>query len=284
MEMMEVAKRIQIKELPVKNEVDQESVLLIQDSEDTKQMPVSLFYDHIQKIADLLRQDTTRYLQILQNEIDRCTETLNSLIELDKQIQSNETVRINNESARVVAESERIEQFEVWRDRWQIWERFYDNTVIAENQRVANEEYRTQIWVEWTALIELWTKQENQRQINEDNRTTTFNNTMEVANTTIEEMKALIVQTNNINTINTENINQKISEVNTLIENTNKINEANTTYIENKGAYIDATIETCNTAINRCVAVTNTLDEMIDIGTAVPTSLPSAKIYLQYFT
>ena len=284
MDSAEISKKVQIKDLPIKTEVDPNSVILIQDNDDTKKMPVSVFVDYIQKLGDLLRQDTMRYLEILQTEITRCQGIINGLVELDNVIQNNEKTRIANESARSLVDIERTEKFNVWADRWKIWEQFYDNTVIAENERVSNEEYRTKVWAEWTELLATWANQETIRQTNEANRTKTFNTTIKTANETIEEMRALITQTNNLNTENTAAISEKIAEVNTLINNTTALNTSNTEYIEQKATAIDNSINTCTAATNRCVEVTNTLDEMIDIGTAVPTSLPTARIYLQYFT
>jgi len=45
-------KTIKIKELPVKEEVDRRSVLLIEDDQDTKQMSVDIFYKAIEDAAD----------------------------------------------------------------------------------------------------------------------------------------------------------------------------------------------------------------------------------------
>ena len=47
---------------------------------------------------------------------------------------------------------------------------------------------------------------------------------------------------------------------------------------------MNTTISECEDATAECISVTNTLNDMITIGTQVPNSLPSAKIYLQYFT
>lgn len=211
---------VKIKELPIKDEIDKQSVLLIEDDQDTKQMKVSLFYDAIERLAN----EMVKQIRAKLVEVD---SFLDAMKLKDQEYAANELVRQKNEARRIQDEQERREQFDEWDRIWStIWTPFYNATVERENVRIANENYRIQEFTRWTAQITQWEKDETERRRQESIR------------------------------INNEN--ERISEFNIAIIN-------------------------CRNATTNCVNVTNRLDNMFEIGSAVPSSLPSQKVYFQYF-
>lgn len=64
-------------------------------------------------------------------------------------------------------------------------------------------------------------------------------------------------------------VNNKLKEVDAKVQElTNRVNTA---------------ITNCNNATNECIEVTNRLKNMFEIGNQVPVSLPTGKVYFQYF-
>lgn len=226
-------KTTKIKELPVKDTIDKDSVLLIEDNQDTKQMKVELFYKAIENLIDSVNSQ----VQVILTE---ARQFIDDMEVRDAAIAKNEEIRQTNETARKLDEDARRSQFQIWTDKFDKMEEFYNNAVKNEATRISNEEYRVTEWDKWSEFIALWTANESQRQTNEMNRNTVFDN--------------------------------KVSEVN------NVVSIANNTILTMNNSIVN-----CNNATDRCIEVTDTLNEMIDIGTKVPSSLPSGQIYLQYF-
>ena len=211
---------VKIKELPVKDEIDKKSVLLIEDDEDTKQMSISKFYDAIERLAN----DMVKTIRAKLVEVDSFMESMKLK---DAEYAANEELRQSNERKRMQDEQERREQFEEWERIWNMqWTPFYNATVERENIRIANEQYRIEEFNRWTAQITQWEKDEAERKRQENIR------------------------------INNEN--DRISEFNIAITD-------------------------CRNATTNCINVTNRLDNMFEIGSSVPSSLPTQKVYFQYF-
>ena len=86
-------------------------------------------------------------------------------------------------------------------------------------------------------------------------------------------------------------INNKLtslqSQVDTAVNNmnstiTNKLTSLQS-QVDNAVASVNTAITNCNNATDECIEVTNTLKDMIQIGSSVPSNLATDKVYLQYF-
>ena len=241
-------KTVKIKELPIKTELTDDSVLLIQDDQDTKQMNVNLFFQAINDAANDL-------FNMMREKIIEINGILEDIKAKDEQYAINEAERQGNENKRIEDEQERRAQFDEWIRIWDtIWTPFYNKTVERENERISNEEYRVEEFARWLAMITQWEKDEQSRseaeKIREQNESTRQQQEQQ--------------RQNQFNTKITE-VNNKIIEVN------NKITEMN------------QTITSCKNATTECINVTNQLRAMFEIGADVPTSLPNNKLYFQYF-
>lgn len=306
----ELLRTIKIAELPVKTSIDRNSVLLIQDSEDTKQMSVGLFWDFVQQVTDNL----TKSVNALMVEM---TTFLEAMEARDKVIQQNETDRQAAEKDRKIAEQERYEAFEYIKRQWEKIVQYYEETIVRENQRIANEQYRQNEWANWTNIQAQWTTNESSRQIAEEKRVREFNDIKAQWSSLkkdVEDTKVSLVNrvTDMINecrateTQLTTNVNNIIAECNAT-ENTltTKVNNAIDSCNQTK-ANLSATVEalitecrstentlttninnsinSCTAATNTCISVTNKLNSMFILGTTVPENLDNGKVYLQYFT
>ena len=111
-------KTIKIKELPVKEEVDRRSVLLIEDDQDTKQMSVDIFYKAIEDAAD-------KMLDMIIAKLLYVESFMEEMRKKDEQYAANEAERQKNEEQRIQDEQERREQFEEWIRIWEeVWTPF----------------------------------------------------------------------------------------------------------------------------------------------------------------
>lgn len=306
----ELLRVIKIKQLPVKTTIDRDSVLLIEDSQDTKQMSVGLFWDFVQQVTDNL----TKSVNALMVEM---TTFLEAMEARDKIIQQNETDRQAAEKDRRVAEQERYEAFEYIKRQWEKMVQYYKETIERENQRIANEKYRQTEWANWTNIQAQWATNESNRQKAEAQRVAEFNDIKAqwaVLKKDVEDTKVSLVNrvTDMINECRateaqlTENVTNIINECKTTENNlTTKVNNAiddcNTTKA-NLSATVQAliteckstettltnninkSISSCTTATNKCIEVTNKLNSMFILGTTVPSNLDNGKVYLQYFT
>ena len=245
-----------IKQLPVKTTIDRDSVLLIEDSQDTKQMSVGLFWDFVQQITDNL----TNSVNALMVEM---TTFLEAMEARDKIIQQNETDRQAAEKDRKVAEQERYDAFEYIKRQWETMVQYYNETIERENQRIANEQYRQTEWTNWTNIQAQWTTNESNRQKAEAQRVTEFND--------IKAQWAVLKK---------DVEDTKVSLVNRVTDMINECRATETTLTNN----INTSITNCTTATNTCIEVTNKLNSMFILGTTIPSNLDNGKVYLQYFT
>lgn len=306
----ELLRTIKIAELPVKTNIDRDSVLLIQDNEDTKQMKVALFWDFVQQVTDNL----TKSVNALMVEIETFLKAMEAR---DSIIQQNETQRQANETNRQVSEQERYESFEYIKRQWDQMVEFYNNTIEQEKQRVANELYRKTEWDSWVAIHSQWAKNESSRQEAEAKRVEEFNSIKQewnilkaditstkisLANRVTDKINECTATENTL----TNNVNSKIAECSeTQQQLTLNINNAiaecsttqnrltatvNAAIAECKSTQntlttsINNSIESCTNATNECIEVTTKLDSMFITGTTVPSNLDDGKVYLQYFT
>lgn len=288
----ELLRVIKIKELPVKTSIDRDSVLLIEDSQDTKQMSVGLFWDFVQQVTDNL----TKSVNALMVEM---TTFLEAMEARDKIIQQNETDRQAAEKDRKVAEQERYEAFEYIKRQWEKMVQYYKETIERENQRIANEKYRQTEWANWTNIQAQWTTNESNRQKAEAQRVAEFNDIKAqwaVLKKDVEDTKVSLVNrvTDMINecrateTTLTTKVNNAIDDCNTTKANLSATVQAliteckttETTLTNN----VNKSITSCTNATNTCTEVTNRLNSMFILGTTVPSNLDNGKVYLQYFT
>lgn len=234
----EFFKTIRIKELPVKEEVTKDCVILIEDDQDSKQMSIEVFYNAIERIANQM-------LEELRAKIAEVDAFMERMYLKEEEYAINEDERKKNNLAFIKDEIERRAQFETWERTWDsIWNPYFDECQARENERIENENIRidnennrTTEWSRCTTQITQWEQDEQDRKIAESNR--------EIAEADRES---------------------KVNDAITAI---------NDTYLE--------AISACTTATDKCKEVTNTLSDMFEIGSEVPTDLPENKVYFQYF-
>ena len=105
---------VKIKELPMKESVTPDSVLLIEDDEDTKQMPVTAFYDLIDNIS----KQALNMVRAKLEELDSYLENsgLDGIADLIKQIEEAEKARVEAEKEREANEQDRESTFNGWKN------------------------------------------------------------------------------------------------------------------------------------------------------------------------
>ena len=83
-------KTVKIKELPVKESIDKQSVLLIEDNEDTKQMNISILYKAIEDAADQM-------LEMIRSKLVAVDSFMAEMKKKDEEFTANEEERKKNE-------------------------------------------------------------------------------------------------------------------------------------------------------------------------------------------
>lgn len=208
---------VKIKELPMKESVTPDSVLLIEDDEDTKQMPVTAFYDLIDNISkqalDMVRAKLEELDSYLENS------GLDGIADLIKQIEEAEKARVEAEKEREANEQDRESTFNGWKNTFdKTWKPAIEDAIKQEAVRQSNETYRTDKFNEWLNMINQWElaeqersdaeterekaetareTAEDKRQDNETNRTTIFNNKIIEMNQAIQDVEDAIETMNN---------------------------------------------------------------------------------------
>ena len=153
---------VKIKELPVKESVTPDSVLLIEDDEDTKQMSVKTFYDLIDNMA----AQALSIVKAKMEEVDTLIESsgIKDAAELMKQFQE-------AEEKRKQSEQERQNKFNGWENTIEnTWTPSIEDAILKESERQSNEIYRTNKFNEWLQMISQWEVAEQNRVTAEDNR------------------------------------------------------------------------------------------------------------------
>ena len=153
---------VKIKELPIKESVTPDSVLLIEDDEDTKQMSVKAFYDLIDNMA----AQALSVVKAKMEEVDSIIESsgIKDAAELMKQFQE-------AEEKRKQAEQERQNKFNGWENTIEnTWTPSIEDAILKESERHSNEIYRTNKFNEWLQMINQWEVAEQNRVTAEDNR------------------------------------------------------------------------------------------------------------------
>lgn len=153
---------VKIKELPIKESVTPDSVLLIEDDEDTKQMPVKAFYNLIDNMA----AQALSVVKAKMEEVDSIIESsgIKDAAELMKQFQE-------AEERRKQAEQERQNKFNGWENTIEnTWTPSIEDAILKESERQSNEIYRTNKFNEWLQMINQWEVAEQNRVTAEDNR------------------------------------------------------------------------------------------------------------------
>ena len=153
---------VKIKELPIKESVTPDSVLLIEDDEDTKQMSVKAFYDLIDNMA----AQALSVVKAKMEEVDSMIESsgIKDAAELMKQFQE-------AEEKRKQTEQERQNKFNGWENTIEnTWTPSIEDAILKESERQSNEIYRTNKFNEWLQMINQWEVAEQNRVTAEDNR------------------------------------------------------------------------------------------------------------------
>lgn len=153
---------VKIKELPIKESVTPDSVLLIEDDEDTKQMSVKTFYDLIDNMA----AQALSIVKAKMEEVDTLIESsgIKDAAELMKQFQE-------AEEKRKQSEQERQNKFNGWENTIEnTWTPSIEDAILKESERQSNEIYRTNKFNEWLQMISQWEVAEQNRVTAEDNR------------------------------------------------------------------------------------------------------------------
>ena len=153
---------VKIKELPIKESVTPDSVLLIEDDEDTKQMSAKAFYNLIDNMA----AQALLVVKAKMEEVDSIIESsgIKDAAELMKQFQE-------AEEKRKQAEQERQNKFNGWENTIEnTWTPSIEDAILKESERQSNEIYRTNKFNEWLQMISQWEVAEQNRVTAEDNR------------------------------------------------------------------------------------------------------------------
>ena len=153
---------VKIKELPMKESVTPDSVLLIEDDEDTKQMPVTVFYDLIDNIS----KQALNMVRAKLEELDSYLENsgLDGIADLIKQIEEAEKARVEAEKEREANEQDRESTFNGWKNTFdKTWKPAIEDAIKQEAVRQSNETYRTDKFNEWLNMINQWELAEQER-------------------------------------------------------------------------------------------------------------------------
>ena len=266
-------KTVKIKELPVKESIDKQSVMLIEDNEDTKQMSLSLFFSRLDDLAD----EALKLVKDKLEAVDSYLEGL-GLDDIVNEITKAEEERKRAEEERKQNEKDRENTFNGWKDKIDnVWTPAMEDAIKKEAERQSNEEYRIDKFNEWLELIKQWEINEQQRQdaekdreTAEDNREQNEQNRQDIFNNKIVEINNAITNMNN--TINnkiqeiTINIDNKLGEMDDAIDDmnntiNNKIQEI-TINIDNKLGEMDDALKSVQDAIDD---MNSRFDEIMDL-------------------
>lgn len=196
---------VKIKDLPVKEDITLDSVLLIEDDEDTKQMSVKKFYDLIDNIS-------ARALEAINAKIEEVNTYMEYVKETVKDLE--DSTILEAEEERQKNEQDRIKTFDQWKSTFENdWTPFINQAKEQEDIRQDNEDYRTTLINQWLEMINQWELAEQDRvsaeqgrveaeqdretaegirEENETNRGTNFNNLTVTINNKITEMNQTI--------------------------------------------------------------------------------------------
>ena len=126
---------VKIKELPIKTSVTEDSVLLIEDDEDTKQMSVKLFYDLIDNLS-------VQAIDMIKARIESYDAWFEKTGDMIDDWKAAEDERKKNEDARIAAENERKKNEEDRTNTFENdWKPFIEDAEKAEQERQDNEKY-----------------------------------------------------------------------------------------------------------------------------------------------
>lgn len=153
---------VKIKELPIKESITPDSVLLIEDDQDTKQMSVKAFYD----LIDNMSAQALSIVKAKMEEVDSLIKLsgIEEAAEIMKQLQE-------SEEQRKQAEIDRQNTFNGWKNTVEnTWTPSMEDAILKESERQSNETYRTNKFNEWLQMINQWETAEQNRVKAEDDR------------------------------------------------------------------------------------------------------------------
>lgn len=153
---------VKIKELPIKESITPDSVLLIEDDQDTKQMSVKAFYD----LIDNMSAQALSIVKAKMEEVDSLIKLsgIEEAAEIMKQLQE-------SEEQRKQAEIDRQNTFNGWKNTIEnTWTPSMEDAILKESERQSNETYRTNKFNEWLQMINQWETAEQNRVKAEDDR------------------------------------------------------------------------------------------------------------------
>ena len=231
---------VKIKELPMKTSVTPDSVLLIEDDEDTKQMPVQAFYD-------LIDDKTTYAMELVRAKLTEVDSYLETVKEATDGLTEAEAERVKAEQQRQQNEADRQNTFNQWSSTINdVWRPEIEDAIEQEAVRQSNETYRTNLFSQWLEMISQWERAEQDRVSAEQDRQSAESDREEAESTRQDNEQDRITQFNNL----------KI-EIQEAIDNANSAGEGASSTIENAINNMQSTInnhiQTSNATINNYI-------------------------------
>ena len=166
---------VHIKDLPIMNTIDPSARILIEDSQDTKQMTMDKFLNLIEATVDsristdtILITNKIAQMDEYVKKMDDYVKKMNDILSSgnDSEADRNKTfAQMQKEFKELQASYQQISN--TWNDQMVP---FYNNAVIKETERQSNETYRVQEFQNWSTAQDTMENQEAARQAAEAQR------------------------------------------------------------------------------------------------------------------
>ena len=166
---------VHIKDLPIMNTIDPSARILIEDSQDTKQMTMDKFLNLIESTVDSrISTDTI----LITNKIAQMDEYVKKMDDYVKKMNDILSSSNDSEADRNKTFAQMQKEFKELQASYQqisnTWNNqmvpFYNSAVIKETERQSNETYRVQEFQNWSTAQDAMENQEAARQAAEAQR------------------------------------------------------------------------------------------------------------------
>ena len=129
-----------IKELPIKESVSDDLVMLVEDLQDTKQMSVKLFLNILDNASDHMVDMVNAKLA----EVDAILQatSFDKIDQIVAEVEANEEIRQQQEANRQFNEEQRQQKMTDWTTTIDAWLKTFQQWTADENNRKSNENYR----------------------------------------------------------------------------------------------------------------------------------------------
>lgn len=266
-----------IRQLPLKDKIEKDDVILIEDLEDTKKMPVSVFLDQLNNLPDI---------DNIVGQLKNIQELMNKSVEIANRLEEQEQTFAANERARQNAEIRRTEQFNDWEQSYIQHQEFYSKAEKSEQARVNAENQRVEEFNNMKDQFTQWGVEEQARQDAEDRRTETYNNTIGRIDSTLEECEKVTIEAKNQIQISVDTTEKAENLVNEVNQYKDEINNRLTEY-ENAVSSMEQNMNNISNNVDeRITQIQNTINNFIakfHIGDQIPDELEEGEVYYQYF-